>query len=152
MAAKYFDLQVPSGGATCKSFLVEWEDVDCINQVCEVGSDGILHIQIPEDCFNECIGYVVTCLDDCTTCEPIRGTVCPCTVPMKQIFRNSTHKSGKSHDCLIAEIKGKKIKITYEAYNAVERCNVEFFDGDKTKPVCVFCVNNLNPNVVIEIK
>jgi len=46
---------------------------------------------------------------------------------MKQLFRNSTHTERKSHDCLIAEIKGKKIKVTYEAYNAVERCNTEFF-------------------------
>lgn len=50
---------------------------------------------------------------------------------MKQIFRNSTHSSGKSHDCLIAEIKGKKVKITYEAYNAQEKCKTEFFDGEK---------------------
>jgi hypothetical protein len=55
---------------------------------------------------------------------------------MKQLFRNSTHTTSKSHDCLIAEIGnikngGKKVKITYEAFNAVERCNVEFFNGDK---------------------
>ena len=50
---------------------------------------------------------------------------------MKQLFRNSTHTQSKSHDCLIAEIKGKKIKVTYEAYNAVERCNTELFNGDK---------------------
>lgn len=50
---------------------------------------------------------------------------------MKTIIRNSTHINSQSHDCLIAEIKGKKIKITYEAYNTSERCNVEFFDGDK---------------------
>jgi len=54
---------------------------------------------------------------------------------MKQIFRNSTHNSAKSHDCLIAEIKGKKVKITYEAYNALEKCNTEFFDGDKWNPI-----------------
>lgn len=50
---------------------------------------------------------------------------------MKTLFRNSTHKMRKSHDCLIAEIKGKKIKLTYEAYNAVEKFNVEIFDGNK---------------------
>jgi hypothetical protein len=50
---------------------------------------------------------------------------------MKTIIRNSTHKDSKSYDCLIGEIKGKKVKITYEAYNAVEKCNTEFFDGNK---------------------
>ena len=50
---------------------------------------------------------------------------------MKLIIRNSIHRNSKSHDCLIAEIKGKKVKITYEAYNAVEKCNIDFFDGDK---------------------
>lgn len=53
---------------------------------------------------------------------------------MYKLFRNSTHISGKSYDCLIAEWKGqyiKKVKITYQAYNAGESLNVEFFDGDK---------------------
>jgi hypothetical protein len=50
---------------------------------------------------------------------------------MKTIVRNSIHTKDKSHDCLILEIRGKKIKITYQAYNAVEKCNTEFFDGDK---------------------
>jgi len=50
---------------------------------------------------------------------------------MKTIIRNSTHIDSKSYDCLIGEIKGKKIKITYEAYNASEKCNTEIFDGYK---------------------
>ena len=33
---------------------------------------------------------------------------------MKQLFRNSTHTQSRSHDCLIAEIKGKKIKVIIE--------------------------------------
>ncbi len=50
---------------------------------------------------------------------------------MKKLLRNSIHTKGSSHDCLIGEFKEKKIKITYLAYNAAEKCNVEFFDGDK---------------------
>lgn len=50
---------------------------------------------------------------------------------MKQIFRNSTHLDKRSHDCLVCEIKGKKVKITYEAYNADEKCSVDIFDGYK---------------------
>ena len=50
---------------------------------------------------------------------------------MKKIFRGSIHVDGKSHDCLICEINNRRIKVTYEAYNAVERCNTEIFDGHK---------------------
>jgi hypothetical protein len=50
---------------------------------------------------------------------------------MKHIFRNSIHREGRSHDCSIVEIGNKKVKITYEAYNAGERCTTEFFDGNK---------------------
>lgn len=53
----------------------------------------------------------------------------------KEIIRNSRHSDSKSHDCLIGEYKGKKIKITYDAYNASERCSVELFDGDKLNPI-----------------
>ena len=50
---------------------------------------------------------------------------------MKIIFRNPIHVNSKSHDCIFAEIKGKKVKLTYQAYNAAEKFNVELFDGDK---------------------
>jgi hypothetical protein len=55
---------------------------------------------------------------------------------MKILTRNSIHKNEKSHDCLLLEIGnkgngGKICKITYEAHNAVERCNAEIFDGTK---------------------
>ena len=65
---------------------------------------------------------------------------------MKQLFRNSIHTQSKSHDCLIAEIKGKKIKVTYEAYNAVERCNTEFFDGDKWNHILSMLDMGIEPN------
>jgi len=65
---------------------------------------------------------------------------------MKQLFRNSTHTQGKSHDCLIAEIKGKKIKITYEAYNAEERCNTVIFDGDKWNHILSMLDIGIEPN------
>lgn len=50
---------------------------------------------------------------------------------MKEIFRNVTLKGERMHDCSVLNINGKFVKITYECYNAVERCNVELFDGDK---------------------
>lgn len=70
---------------------------------------------------------------------------------MKQIIRNSTHKDGRSHDCLIAEIGnikngGKKVKITYETYNAVERCNTEFFDGVKWNHIFSMLDMGVEPN------
>ncbi len=70
---------------------------------------------------------------------------------MKQLFRNSTHTNKESHDCLIAEIGnigngGKKVKITYKAYNAVERCTIEFFDGDKWNHILSMLDMGVEPN------
>ena len=65
---------------------------------------------------------------------------------MKQLFRNSTHTQSRSHDCLISEIKGKKIKVTYEAYNAVERCMQKFFDGDKWNHILSMLDIGIEPN------
>lgn len=65
---------------------------------------------------------------------------------MKQIFRNSTHVRCKSHDCLIAEIKGKKIKITYEAYNASEKCDTYLFDGYKWNHIISMLDMGFQPN------
>ena len=70
---------------------------------------------------------------------------------MKRLFRNSTHTESRSHDCLIAEIKGKKIKVTYEAYNAVERCNTEFFDGDKWNHILSMFDMGIVPNTTAYI-
>jgi len=48
---------------------------------------------------------------------------------MKTLLRKSIHEDYRSHDCLVCDIQGKKVKITYEAYNAIEKCNIELFDG-----------------------
>lgn len=50
---------------------------------------------------------------------------------MEKIFRNSIHTKEKSHDCMVIKKDKTKIKLTYEAYNAVEKCNAEIFDGFK---------------------
>jgi hypothetical protein len=65
---------------------------------------------------------------------------------MKEIIRNSTHTSSNSHDCLIVQIKNKKVKITYQSYNAVERCNTEFFDGDKWNHILSMLDMGIEPN------
>lgn len=50
---------------------------------------------------------------------------------MKVITRNPGHDGVKSHDWVLLEHEGRKLKITYEAGNAYERCNTDLFDGDK---------------------
>jgi hypothetical protein len=53
---------------------------------------------------------------------------------MKLLLRHDVHVRDKSYDVSIYESKpklGRKIKITYEAYNAAERCTAEIWDGDK---------------------
>jgi hypothetical protein len=50
---------------------------------------------------------------------------------METFTRNKLHLSAKSHDCLLGTIFDKRVKFTYEAYNAAERCKAEVFDGYK---------------------
>jgi hypothetical protein len=81
---------------------------------------------------------------------------------MKVLFRNPTHTDSRSHDCLIAEIGnksngGKTVKFTYEANNAVERFNVEIFDGHKWNHFLSILDMGINPensayNIWDEIK
>jgi hypothetical protein len=70
---------------------------------------------------------------------------------MRIIFRKSIHTDNKSHDCVIAEFGnrrngGKIVKITYEAHNAVERCNVEIFDGYKWNHFLSMLDMGIEPN------
>ena len=50
---------------------------------------------------------------------------------MKILYTSATHIRERSHEVRIYEIDGKKFKVTYEAYNASEKCNTEIFDGYK---------------------
>jgi len=60
---------------------------------------------------------------------------------MKIIQRNSIHLEEKSFDTLFCQIEDKlklninTFKITYKAYNGVESCNVEMFDGRRWNPI-----------------
>lgn len=70
---------------------------------------------------------------------------------MKILERNTTHKNERSHDCLLMEIGnrgngGKVVKCTYEAYNAVERCNIEIFDGVKWNHILSMIDMGIEPN------
>ena len=65
---------------------------------------------------------------------------------MEIIKRNALHKQSRSYDTLIAIVGnkgngGKVVKITYEAYNAVERCTTEIFDGNAWNHI--FCIWDL---------
>jgi hypothetical protein len=54
---------------------------------------------------------------------------------VKQIYRSEIHKRDNSHDvCIIqdqSKVRGVKLKMTYESYNAVERFTGELFVGGK---------------------
>jgi len=54
---------------------------------------------------------------------------------VKQIYRSEIHKKERSHDvCIIqdqSKVRGVKLKMTYESYNAVERFTGELFVGGK---------------------
>lgn len=68
---------------------------------------------------------------------------------MKTISRESIHTDGRSHDCIIVEFKTpfrQIFKITYEAYNAVEKCNTELFDGTKWNHIFSMWDMGYSPN------
>lgn len=65
---------------------------------------------------------------------------------MKKIVRNSTHKSGRSYDCLIAENGGKKLKMTYDCCNTGERCTIEIFDGYRWNHILSILDMGIEPN------
>jgi hypothetical protein len=54
---------------------------------------------------------------------------------IKQIYRSEIHNRDKSHDvCIIqdqSKVRGVKLKMTYESYNAIERFTGELFVGGK---------------------
>lgn len=54
---------------------------------------------------------------------------------IKQIYRSEIHNRDKSHDvCIIqdqSKVRGVKLKMTYESYNALERFTGELFVGGK---------------------
>lgn len=65
---------------------------------------------------------------------------------MKLLFRNHNHIQEHSHDCLVKEIKDKKVKFTYKAYNAGESLTVEVFDGCKFNTVLTMMDLGEQPN------
>ena len=50
---------------------------------------------------------------------------------IETLIHNAIHESGRSHDMHIVKMGTTKVRLTYEAYNAVERFNGEIFDGVK---------------------
>ena len=54
---------------------------------------------------------------------------------VKELYRSKLHKREKSHDvCIIQDqtnVRGVKLKMTYECYNALERFTGELWVGGK---------------------
>lgn len=67
-------------GSSCKNPQIEWEtphEDSCANIVCTKNGGWTVEISREEGC-NECVWAVITCPDECSTCEPIRKKYCPC--------------------------------------------------------------------------
>jgi len=65
---------------------------------------------------------------------------------MKKLFRNSTHNDRLSHDCLVVELNGKKVKLTYTSENASEGLSVQVFDGYKFNYILSMLDMGITPN------
>ncbi|HUU89510.1 MAG TPA: hypothetical protein VMX17_17385 [Candidatus Glassbacteria bacterium] len=55
---------------------------------------------------------------------------------MKTLIRNKQHDSNRSYDIQVIEFKGRKIKLVYETYNAVERYTTSILINDEWKHFC----------------
>ena len=54
---------------------------------------------------------------------------------MKVLVDNWTSNGSSSHGMVLYDIKGKKVKMTYECGNAYDRFKVEVFDGSQFNSV-----------------
>lgn len=50
---------------------------------------------------------------------------------MKKLMRSSIYRPSITHEVLLSEFNGRKLKFTYRAYNAGEECSVKLFDGNQ---------------------
>ena len=65
---------------------------------------------------------------------------------MKKLIRNKQHDNSRSHDVTICEHNSKKLKFTYEAYNADEKYTVELFGNDKWNKISILRDLGEKPN------
>ena len=70
---------------------------------------------------------------------------------VKLLERNKIHVEGRSHDVRLIDFttpKGeiKKIKFTYESYNAAEKFTTELFNGNEWKYISGMMDLGIRPN------
>lgn len=65
---------------------------------------------------------------------------------MKTILRNKRHVKDRSHDVHIIQVGDKKLKLTYETYNSLERYNIEVFNGEKLNLIGTINDLGVEPN------
>lgn len=82
MAKQNFQIDLGTiykNGVTCQNTTIVWEVPSCGAIYCEEEEGGLIKVQIPDGCTEKCFYGTVTCDDvDCTICDPINITVCPC--------------------------------------------------------------------------
>ena len=71
---------------------------------------------------------------------------------MKKLERNATHIREKSHDCLIGEMGGKKMKFLYTCRNGNESCHTSIFDGNDWNIVFTMSDLGVMPNLQFYIE
>jgi len=71
---------------------------------------------------------------------------------MKLLLRNELHKRDKSYDVSFYSAPGNsRVKITYSAYNASERCDAEIWDGHKWNSICSMMDLGIQPDSSIYV-
>lgn len=65
------------GGATCTSPTITWDNAETTCLLINCIDDGCVIVQIPDDCEDKCISFIIDC-EDCDQCPPQRITRCLC--------------------------------------------------------------------------
>lgn len=113
------DKKIQIGGKLCNNYSIVPQKPECANIVCELIKDSkenitAIKIQVPEECADGCVDFIIECKDNCDGCGQQRLRICPCT---------------ENSDCPDCEICGPS------GY-CVSKCDPnEFCSGDR----CVEC-------------
>lgn len=154
--------QITKGGATCTNPIIVWETPDCGDIRCVSNNGKDITLEVPDECAGECLYATISCDETCSTCEPKRVKVCPCTdnsdcadcescidglcvstCPNGVCVDGNCHSCDSTHPCKCNQIcvNGDCQCPSDKPYKNSKDCCVDCRDS-KDCPPCHICTEN----------